>query len=160
MSRLYNKGAIEQARTFLQRTRANIPHYQFTQWRIEWSIDWSISWLIDWLTFFGLRSVNFLCFAHIFGLVNLGFTMPINYIQLKNCDKITYKQHWWVTICFVAEGFFRRKLLIFLFWCVNRIGDLNSHFWCSGAVGQSVGPASGRLGVQIPAATDLSRKNR
>ena len=29
-----------------------------------------------------------------------------------------------------------------------------------GAVGKSVGPASGRLGVQFEAATGLSRKNR
>ena len=29
-----------------------------------------------------------------------------------------------------------------------------------GAVGESVGPASGRLGVLIPAVTDQSRKNR
>ena len=29
-----------------------------------------------------------------------------------------------------------------------------------GAVGKSVGSARGRLGVQIPATTDLSRKNR
>lgn len=29
MFRLYNKGAIEQARTFLQRTRANIPQNKF-----------------------------------------------------------------------------------------------------------------------------------
>ena len=152
MFRLYNKGAIEQARTFLQRTRANIPQNKFiiTQWRIEWSIDWSINWLIDW-RFSEYGQYNFLSFAHIFGLVNLGFTMHINYIQLNNCDKITYG---WL---YVLWRFFRRKLLIFLFWCVNSIVDLNSHFWCSGAVGQSVVPASGRMGVRIPAAT---RKNR
>ena len=36
----------------------------------------------------------------------------------------------------------------------------NSNCRSNGAVGQSVCPARGRSGVRIPAATDLSRKNR
>ena len=40
-------------------------------------------------------------------------------------------------------------------WVMHR-----NHHRGGGAVSLSVGPTSGRLGVRIPAATDLSRKNR
>ena len=46
-------------------------------------------------------------------------------------------------------------LRLFILQLSNREGDRGG-----GAVGQSIRLASGRLGVGIPAATDLSHKNR
>ena len=47
-----------------------------------------------------------------------------------------------------------------LIFRINHVHQVISISRGDGAVGWSVVPASGRLAVRIPAATDLSRKNR
>ena len=114
------------------------------QWRIGWSIDWLIDWSIDWrFSAYGQYFNHLWMFGHTFDLhtfldgsstskilhhirfllLNLGF------IQFKNCDKIHIINTRWATM-FCGGRFSKRKLLIFLFWCVNTIVDLNSYFPC------------------------------
>ena len=75
------------------------------------------------------RSSQFL--HHIsFLLVNLDFTMPIKlYWNKKIAIKYNIINIRWGTM-FCSGRFFRRKFIIFLFWCVNSIIHLVPIFPC------------------------------
>ena len=83
------------------------------------------------LTLFLDRSSISKILHHIsFLLVNLGFTMPIKlYWNKKLRQNTIYFKIRWGTM-FWSGTFFRRKFIIFLFWCVNSIVHLNSYFPC------------------------------
>ena len=90
-----------------------------------------------------------LLFAHIFDrssfsqilsyilflLVNSGFTMPIKlYWNKQNAIKFKIINiRWGTMLC--SGRFFRRKSIIFLFWCVNSIVHLNSYLFHAGCIG-------------------------
>ena len=79
-------------------------------------------------TFLDRSSISQILHHISFLLVNLGFTMPIKlYWNKKIATKYNIINIRWGTM-FCIGRFFRRKFIIFLFWCVNSIVHLNSYF--------------------------------